>query len=96
MRISLSFFWNNSVDKINEYVWKFVISAKNLFISETLQKMLILHLKNFYLHYCCNVSDYFTSHWTFRWRTAMADFYHDKWNFASSIEGASQRFRGYA
>ncbi len=23
-------------------------------------------------------SDYFTSHWTFRWRTAMADFYHDK------------------
>ena len=36
-------------------------------------------------------SDYFTSHWTFRWRTAMADFYHDKWNFASSIEGASQR-----
>ena len=36
-------------------------------------------------------SDYFTSHWTFRWRTAMADFYHDKWTFASSIEGASQR-----
>ena len=36
-------------------------------------------------------SDYFTSHWTFRWRTAMADFYHDKWNDASSIEGASQR-----
>ena len=35
--------------------------------------------------------DYFTSHWTFRWRTAMADFYHDKWNNASSIEGASQR-----
>ena len=36
-------------------------------------------------------ADYFTSHWTFRWRTAMADFYHDKWNYASSIEGASQR-----
>ncbi len=36
-------------------------------------------------------SDYFTSHWTFRWRTAMADFYHDKWDEASSIEGASQR-----
>ena len=36
-------------------------------------------------------SDYFTSHWTFRWRTAMADFYHDKWNDASSIAGASQR-----
>ena len=37
------------------------------------------------------LSDYFTSHWTFRWRTAMADFYHDKWDYASSIEGASQR-----
>ena len=36
-------------------------------------------------------SDYFTSHWTFRWRTAMADFYHDAWDKASSIEGASQR-----
>ena len=36
-------------------------------------------------------SDYFTSHWTFRWRTAMANFYHDKWNFTSSIEGASQK-----
>ena len=34
---------------------------------------------------------FFTSHWTFRWRTAMADFYHDKWLKASSIEGASQR-----
>jgi peptide/bleomycin uptake transporter len=36
-------------------------------------------------------SDFFTSHYTFRWRTAMADFYHDKWNKAHSIEGASQR-----
>ena len=36
-------------------------------------------------------TDYFTSHWTFRWRTAMAEFYHDKWDYASSIEGASQR-----
>ena len=34
---------------------------------------------------------FFTSHWVFRWRTAMADFYHDKWSDASSIEGASQR-----
>ena len=36
-------------------------------------------------------SDFFTSHYTFRWRTAMADFYHDKWNSAHTIEGASQR-----
>ena len=37
------------------------------------------------------ITGFFVSHWVFRWRTAMADFYHDKWNFASSIEGASQR-----
>ena len=36
-------------------------------------------------------SDFFTSHYTFRWRTAMADFYHNQWNKAHLIEGASQR-----
>tara|TARA_B100000989_G_C19527648_1_gene467783 strand:- start:2725 stop:3714 length:990 start_codon:yes stop_codon:yes gene_type:complete len=37
------------------------------------------------------VTDYFTSHWTFRWRTAMADYYHENWNKARLTEGASQR-----
>ena len=36
-------------------------------------------------------SDYFTSHWTFRWRTAMADYYHENWYKARLTEGASQR-----
>ena len=36
-------------------------------------------------------SDYFTSHWTFRWRTAMADYYHENWTKARLTEGASQR-----
>ena len=36
-------------------------------------------------------TDYFTKHWTFRWRTSMADYYHLSWKKASSIEGASQR-----
>ncbi len=36
-------------------------------------------------------SDFFTSHYTFRWRTAMADFYHNQWSGAHKIEGASQR-----
>ena len=39
-----------------------------------------------YLHIGCNFSDYFTSHWTFRWRTAMADFYHDKWNLLLQLK----------
>jgi len=34
---------------------------------------------------------YFTEHWVFRWRTAMADYYHKNWHKARFIEGASQR-----
>ena len=37
------------------------------------------------------VTGFFTSHWTFRWRTAMAEYYHDNWSKARLIEGASQR-----
>ena len=36
-------------------------------------------------------ADYLQVIGLFRWRTAMAEFYHDKWTYASSIEGASQR-----
>ena len=36
-------------------------------------------------------TDYFTSHWTFRWRTAMANYYHENWIKARLTEGASQR-----
>ena len=36
-------------------------------------------------------TDYFTSHWTFRWRTAMADYYHENWYKARLTEGASQK-----
>ena len=34
---------------------------------------------------------FFTEHWVFRWRTAMADYYHKNWHKARFIEGASQR-----
>ena len=34
---------------------------------------------------------FFTSHWVFRWRTAMAEHYHDQWLKARLTEGASQR-----
>ena len=36
-------------------------------------------------------TDYYTSHWAFRWRTAMADYYHENWTKARLTEGASQR-----
>jgi peptide/bleomycin uptake transporter len=34
---------------------------------------------------------FFTSHYTFRWRTAMNNFYVENWNKLRSVEGASQR-----
>ena len=37
------------------------------------------------------LTGYFTSHWVFRWRTAMADHYHSQWLKARLTEGASQR-----
>lgn len=34
---------------------------------------------------------FFTSHYVFRWRTAMNDHYVDRWNALRGIEGAAQR-----
>ncbi len=34
---------------------------------------------------------FFVSHWIFRWRTAMNDYYIARWNRLRHIEGASQR-----
>ena len=34
---------------------------------------------------------YFTAHFLFRWRTAMVEWYHNVYNYARTIEGASQR-----
>ena len=36
-------------------------------------------------------ASFFTSHWLFRWRQSMVDYYHAVYNKASHIEGASQR-----
>ena len=37
------------------------------------------------------VTGFFVSHWIFRWRTSMANYYHSVWQNARGIEGASQR-----
>jgi peptide/bleomycin uptake transporter len=39
----------------------------------------------------CNA--YFVSHFVFRWRTAMTDYYTSKWQHVRHIEGASQRIQ---
>jgi peptide/bleomycin uptake transporter len=36
---------------------------------------------------------FFTSHFVFRWRNAMNDFYVDKWSKVRQVEGASQRIQ---
>ena len=37
------------------------------------------------------ITGFFVSHWVFRWRTSMADYYHFHWKKARFTEGASQR-----
>ncbi|MGI9410797.1 MAG: peptide antibiotic transporter SbmA [Hyphomicrobiaceae bacterium] len=37
------------------------------------------------------LNGFFTKHYTFRWRTAMNDFYMERWDRLRDIEGASQR-----
>jgi len=39
------------------------------------------------------VTRFFVSHYVFRWRTAMNDYYVSKWNNVRHIEGASQRIQ---
>ena len=39
------------------------------------------------------ITKYFVSHWIFRWRTSMVEFYHDKFKYARGLEGASQRIQ---
>lgn len=39
------------------------------------------------------ITDFFTNHYVFRWRTAMNDFYMSKWEKVRHIEGASQRIQ---
>lgn len=36
---------------------------------------------------------FFTSHYLFRWRSAMTDYYYEKWQKVRHIEGASQRIQ---
>ena len=37
------------------------------------------------------VTGFFVSHWVFRWRTSMAEYYHETWKHAKLTEGAAQR-----
>ena len=37
------------------------------------------------------ITGFFVSHWVFRWRTSMAEYYHSQWLKARLTEGASQR-----
>ena len=37
------------------------------------------------------ITGFFVSHWVFRWRTSMAEYYHEQWLKARLTEGASQR-----
>ena len=39
------------------------------------------------------ITNFFVSHYVFRWRTAMNDYYTSRWDQVRKIEGASQRIQ---
>ena len=39
---------------------------------------------------------FLVSHWVFRWRTSMADYYHEQWKNARMTEGAHLRSSAYS
>ena len=41
------------------------------------------------------ITNFFVSHWVFRWRTAMTDRYQMLWGKVKHIEGAAQRVQEY-
>ena len=84
--------------KINEWFGTFydmiqkALSEPNSFTIEEYWGGLIsfITLAAIYVGIAVLVS-YFTAHFLFRWRTAMVEWYHSVYNYARTIEGASQR-----
>ena len=84
--------------KINEWFGEFydtlqkALTEANSVTEDELYGYLFTFAKIAGLWILINVfTTFFTEHWVFRWRTAMADFYHKNWHKARFIEGASQR-----
>ena len=84
--------------KINEWFGQFydmiqkALSAPNsITINEYWESLLsFITLAALYVGVAVLVS-FFTSHYLFRWRTAMVDWYHSVYDKARKIEGAAQR-----
>ena len=84
--------------KINEWfgtfydmIQKALAEPNSITIEEYWQGLLsFITLAGIYVAIAVVVS-YFTSHFLFRWRTAMVEWYHSVYNYARTIEGAAQR-----
>ncbi|WP_023648521.1 putative transporter [Candidatus Pelagibacter ubique] len=84
--------------KINEWFGQFydmiqkALSKPNAITIEEYWSSLLsfITLAAFYVAVAVIVS-YFTSHYLFRWRTSMVEWYHSVYDRARKIEGASQR-----
>lgn len=54
--------------------------------------LIFFHLATVYV-FVAVIQYFVTSHYLFRWRNAMNDFYYSKWETVRTIEGASQRIQ---
>lgn len=68
------------------------LGAESNVTSEQLYSLLILFAEiAFIAIFVFVITRFFVSHYIFRWRTAMNDYYIDQWKGVRHIEGASQR-----
>lgn len=73
-------------DKVNQ-----AINEKNLPASELYWGLVDFALIAFVFIAVLVIVRFFTSHYLFRWRKAMTEYYQDNWGRLRHIEGASQR-----
>ncbi len=70
------------------------LSGKNMVGASELYDLIIIFAEIAFLAIFVFVcTRFFVSHYIFRWRTAMNDYYTERWDFLRHIEGASQRIQ---
>ncbi|THB79577.1 MAG: peptide antibiotic transporter SbmA [Desulfobulbaceae bacterium] len=70
------------------------LSGKNMVGTAELYELIFIFAQIAFLAIFVFVcTRFFVSHYIFRWRTAMNDYYTGEWNYLRHIEGASQRIQ---
>lgn len=89
--VQLSLFINNWYGSFYDLIQRSVTNPNTVPLSEYYLEMSTLAYVLVPFIIFLVLVDYFTSHYLFRWRTALNNFYMENWQDVRHIEGASQR-----